>query len=387
MPGPRRFIRRIADDIEEGRNVIVAMPAPMSDGRWGRRLADARVTRIRDCLPTADIRTCPRPLDVIARHLLPREMDVLGLDLRAACDHAAAAFEASSAAGCHQGLTVAVLECGRDWPAWPAWGSFLAEWARASRNKDIGGRIVFVAIVGGVPLQSLPKEEESLRIRAWNAVSSDTDMLTHAHLAFADWSGSPLQRRVAASVAASLAVWDPEVVNALALATLDEILVPQPILRRVGQSRGWSASSLAKRCSWEEGHRGTTDYGVKLHSSVLALSGDSVNVASRVWAGQVGVLLPMVEELRLRVIGELGTLLRIPWQTRYEDIMDARDLEIAHLCDQVEMLRLPLRPNLRAALPILRKVRNDLAHLHVVDAATLRDERLGEALESADNGK
>lgn len=360
--------------------MIVALPTPMADGRWGRRLCDARVVRPHECVPAADVRTSPNPIDVVTRHLLPPGFEPAGKDVGTVCDEASRCLEEAASKGSRRGLTVAVLECFPDWPAWPAWAAFLSQWAQASRNKERELRIAFVAIVAGAAVQALPREDDSLRIRTWDA-AGEADIWTFAQIAFSDWPGTPLQRRVVASIAANLAVWDPEVVSAMASAPLDAILEPEPILKRLGKERGWHRLSESQ-LTWEAGHCAATEYGTKVHSSALALLGESSLLTSRIWAGQIAVLLPFVEELRLRTISELRPLLRVPWRTRFDEIIDPRDLEISHLCDQVEQLRLPLQQKLRSALPLLRVVRNRLAHLEVVDAAVLRDPRIAGAYEA-----
>lgn len=376
LPGPKRFVRRIADDIEDGRSVIVAVPAPMADGRWGRRLSDARIVKQTDCMSPADVRTSSKPTDVIARQFLPPDVFASGSSVSQLCAEVARTAEDAAASGSRVGLTVAVLECAPDWPAWAQWASFIEMWADASRNKPLASRIAFVAIVGGVAARSLPGERDSLRVRRWDAATDEADMLTYSHLAFAEWQAPALHRRVAAAVATHLAIWDTEVVDALAACRLEDVLRPSPLLKRLGHDRGWSNAELAREATWERGQRGSVGGAGRVHSAALALMGDHAAIDSRVWAGQVGVLLPFVEEMRLEAVQALKGMLRLPWPTAFRAITDERDLEIAHLAEQVDRFRLPLAPALKDALPVLRQVRNTLAHLDVVDAGTLADERL-----------
>jgi len=376
LPGPQRFLRSIADDVEEGRSVIVALPQNLGGETWADKLERAQIARSTDLLPPSEVRTCASPMDLVARHLLPSPVDLSNASVETLCTTTARLFESIAQDGGHVGQTVAVLECDSDWPAWNAWKTFLVQWAKASRNMPRTSRIAFIAIVAGRAHNELPPEQDSLRVRASEGLSDDIDMLAYAHLTFADWPAPTLHRRVAAAVAASLAVWDPEVVEMLSAADLPQLLNPKSLLLQFGKDRRWTNAGLRKSCSWENGQAVIAGTRKKLHSAALAVLDDNAAIESRIWAGQVGVLLPLVEEFRLETIDGLQADLRLPWPTSYAPITTLRDLEISHLCDQVRQYRLSLEPRLKNVLPVLRQIRNRLAHSELVDAALLSDERL-----------
>jgi hypothetical protein len=108
----------------------------------------------------------------------------------------------------------------------------------------------------------------------------------------------------------------------------------------------------------------------------LALLGDGVAIKRRVWSGQVGVLMPFLEDRRQELLRHLDGQFRLPWQTTFKEITDALDLELAHIQHQVLAFRLRVPPALQEVLPTLTKMRNQLAHLEVVAVATLDDAAL-----------
>ena len=82
--------------------------------------------------------------------------------------------------------------------------------------------------------------------------------------------------------------------------------------------------------------------------------------------------MPFLEERRQEVLHQLDGQLR-EWQTHFKDIVDPRDLELSHLLKQVRLYRLRLPAPLADALPLLKEMRDALAHLEVVASTVLDD--------------
>ena len=385
LPGAQRFLERVRSDVAEGRSVVVALPSPLADGRWGRRMEEAGIIRRREIVAFADVRVATQPTDVVARdHLPDGGASFRGGSVADLCERVADALRRAVSEGAPAGGVTVCIEAQAEWPAWPQWCAFLREWAQASRNRPFEERVSFVVTTAGQPRASLPADQDSLRVRVWDDVLDDVDLVTFAHLAFASWEGSSLERRVAAAVAASLAQWDPEVIELLASRSLNDTMSPMGALREMATARGWHARALDGELCWERGQRAGPPKARRVHSAVLAIRGEVASIEGLIWAGQVGVLLPMIETRRLELVGELRPLLKLPWRTRFEDVTDARDLEVAHLCDQVRYVSSRVSPSVSRILPIMREVWNRLAHMEVVSVSLLKA-LLGEAGGSGDS--
>ncbi len=115
----------------------------------------------------------------------------------------------------------------------------------------------------------------------------------------------------------------------------------------------------------------------KTHSAALALCNQSDEIRRRIWSAEVGVLFPYVEEQRQRILRRLAGLLRVPFETRFgEVITDWRDLEIGHIESQIVTNGIPVARETRRMLRQLREIRNCLAHQEVIPKNLLLDEAL-----------
>jgi hypothetical protein len=192
-----------------------------------------------------------------------------------------------------------------------------------------------------------------------------------------------LQRQVAISVVASIALFDPEVVDRLADEHLSRIFAPSPILNTMAKERGWYPAELRRgELFWQLGQIDTINGRQLVHSAVWAALAQHANVDHRVWIGQVGVLLPFVEEQRRELLQEIRTL----WPAlselpdgRGSTVKDLYDLEIGHLFAIRNKLRLKLRSEQVNSIRPLRDIRNRLAHLEVVPCQLLEDPSIAQS--------
>lgn len=88
-------------------------------------------------------------------------------------------------------------------------------------------------------------------------------------------------------------------------------------LRVVGHVTAYQPPE-AYRQLWAWGALGhTEEYGTELSSAALALLGHRQAVAHRVWRGQAGLLLPMLDAVRLQVCGFLSERYGMDWPKRF----------------------------------------------------------------------
>ncbi len=159
-------------------------------------------------------------------------------------------------------------------------------------------------------------------------------------------------------------MWDPLTAERLSLENKLGVLHPLAILEEIARERGWD-SDVPLGSPDERWARGMTErFGGTnhLHSALLALKGDRDAIEARVWRGEVGVILPFIEDQRALLVRHLGRRFPLPWQPdKGKVISDPRKLQIG----QIEYLlrNMTVDRGLRRKVRMLCKMRNDLAHL------------------------
>jgi hypothetical protein len=183
-----------------------------------------------------------------------------------------------------------------------------------------------------------------------------------------------IERHLAVSVIAGIALWDPHVTEQLVVEPLHVILDPWRILRDIAQERSWEGS-----LSWAIGNSAKFGDTELTHSA--ALGAESTELSRRIWSAEVGVILPRIEELRQKFLTRYSTRFRMPYKTRFGQVIDdVRDLEIGHICDQLQTIGASSEE--RFAVERLTKMRNCLAHLEPLDPILLQGFRSAAAVDS-----
>lgn len=82
---------------------------------------------------------------------------------------------------------------------------------------------------------------------------------------------------------------------------------------------------------WEPWAKGglvyTPEYGLEVHPALLAHSDHRVEVEKRLWRGQAELLLPILNEIRLRICTELTDTYGSDWPFKWREPASAYDLE------------------------------------------------------------
>ncbi|MBA3831863.1 MAG: hypothetical protein H0X34_08220 [Chthoniobacterales bacterium] len=286
--------------------------------------------------------------------------EFLPLRPNATSDLMRALSEASEFAG----LRILIDNC--DSRTWPAWRTFLRDWATITKSAARHRRTVFCVIVRGVSPKEMPTFDDGLSVRFWCGIASPADVSLFASLLFEDAPYSALERAVAASVCSSLAQWDPAVVEYLRNESLQTILEPTAALRRLASLLEWNTEKIrARGPDWPAGQCDLKDGAFREHACVHALLDARDAIERLIWTGQLSVLLPFIEERRRDYVG----LLRAA-KVRLVDSQDrplrVEDLEIGEIDHHVRANRLQLPPELLAALGPLKRMRDRLSHLKSV---------------------
>jgi hypothetical protein len=246
---------------------------------------------------------------------------------------------------------------------WTRWQRFLTLFSHLAQGTEAAGRPRLVVSLLATEVQARPKADVCLAVHTWDGWVSGLDMLLYAAHRFA--SHPAPYRELLAAVSARVAQWDPAVVDSLA--ELPGSLAVDPVgpLGELARGRGWRVDQGA---TWEDGTAATVDGRVQVHSGVLALASDQRPLIRRIWSGQAGVLLPLIDERCQELAARVRRWLPLPVTTPSGLIRDAADLEIAALAHLLsQSAEAPQK--LVAYAQRLRRLRNALAHLEPVTSS------------------
>lgn len=333
-PGAIRFIAARCDDLAQGRSLIVLLPASLGPtplwatlrGELWRRDFGLREVAVNEI--TGD----DPPASALAQALgVQWPADVL--------THTAAALmlcESLPQVIQLDGLEQLSPERQQRWL------DLFAQWALAAQTMPGSARdaLSLCAIIpAGVLSARLPQSQPKLAIhRWWGALSALEVRLLCRNGDGAD--GAVVQWRE--HMLSSLAGADLTLVAELWEADLEmERLLPQ--LSAFATRRGWTEDSLlvwgaeqwiastpllshnsetgpsdAGHNLWAHGAlHWTPEYGIELHTAALALLKRREDVRHRCWRGQATLLLPLIDDLRLRVCADLGDRFGAGWPGRW----------------------------------------------------------------------
>jgi hypothetical protein len=253
---------------------------------------------------------------------------------------------------------------------WTVWSKFLSQFQHACHARDENSRGLFcVSVIGHLVAE--PEPDTALRVHRWGSCVGRLDVMLHLDRLLPDAFPSRLTRQIALAVATELAGTDAALGRRLAATghrVLDEY---GAVLCAYAADRGWTATSVRDAC-WANGLCECFDGDERLHSAALIAVGDLDGVERRVWQGQVRVLYPFIEECRVRLAADVGSLLRLPVETTFGPVQRAIDLEIGQLVHFLRGCRVPER--LWRQMILLREIRHALAHLRPIQSGVLTSE-------------
>lgn len=359
LPGPASFVRRLAEDLRAGSNVVVLLPEHSPEG-WLPALRGA----LCDTLPRleqVDHDGRP-PLTALHRHL----------GLHAASPHAHLSDLCENSAFRCRLLHVSP----RSDETSRAWRQFLTSYEDACRVWPLAERTLFVTELVGLASQESPSPANLLRVHRWNACLDSLDIRLFVAGLCSNLATPIWQRNLAVTLLAELALWDPHVCMVGASLPLSELLAPSNWLADIARSRGWSASDDPQQPDAEfRGIRHVFDGSSRVHSAWLALAGRMDALAYRIWNAQITSLFPLLERHRralIKTYAPMG-LLRVPYVTTFSTIQRVEDLELSHIAEQMSHLNSHGMRDICNFVCWLRDLRNDLAHLSPIPVRRLTE--------------
>lgn len=350
LPGPLRFVESVVEDLRSGKNVVVCAPSNLPETAEKLERAIHRALDHDFTWTPLDVASdCDKlPIDQLFETFLP-------LAAPSQIRNTLSLVQEDTFAG--RLVHLRGLFSGN----WPAWRDFLTQYEPACRTRSVIERTVLLAIIDATCIGT--PEDACLTAYRTEGMVDSLDLLLYSSSAFTDARLSNWQKRLAVSIAARLALWDPEVCDRLRRCALESILQPQELLSEMGVQRGWCVTDGANPARLREKCILQNFEGVpQFHSAFLAIAGDKQELKRRLWSAEVEALFPLIELHRHRLIDQLGSHLAVPHTTPFGVINDVRDLELTHIADQLYSSRIPEHHQVRAFAQWLKRLRDRLAH-------------------------
>lgn len=372
LPGPSRFVSQIAEDLRDGRNVVICLPQHAPDGLRGA---------VRSALEggeawswhtaRVDGAMWAEPARALFARFVPDASPSAILNASTLVNEESFAGKIIWLEGIHPGIS-------------RAWKEFLMEYQHACRSRSVLDRTLFCVPLAGDLTIDPPTSDVCLSHRHLCGVVGSIDVLLYTSYLLQERTLPCLEKRVVTAVIASLALWDRDVCDRLVAEETKTILQPASVLREIARERGWCVEGGRVPChSWCSGARDVVDGREKIHSAALAAVGDGRAIERRIWSAEVGVALPFIEERRQEILADLAEVLTVPFTTRFGEVIDdVHDLEIGHIEAQVAAKSRLVHYRTRRLVQRLREMRNCLSHLAPLSAELLLSDDIAEPLGS-----
>lgn len=181
--------------------------------------------------------------------------------------------------------------------SWPAWRRFIDDyhWYISDARLHIADASRFLVLAQAIDAEQAPSRVVTVKhLRYQGYVSlSDTERYCQRLLAGRCWS--PIERQVAASIIAHLALWDKDIAERLCGRPLSDILDPLKFLQRLAVARKWRSDQPS---GWHNGTQHEVESQNFISSAFLALCEDWAEIKQRIWHAQLKVLFPFIEHQR-----------------------------------------------------------------------------------------
>jgi hypothetical protein len=360
LPGPASALARGVHDLRDGRSLVVAVPASGSPSPAEQLVRGWYRDQWRKC--TQDQFRAEPVSEVLIRQFCPdvpphQRSDVSTL------------LKSERAAGLYLAIQI------DDPVVWARWSDFLTELERLGKDLGPFKRPTFLVELTGPSILRGISSGMTVAWHEWRGVVGREDMRAYAAVVAAESTEPRHVREVRSAVASELALWDPELLEELMAATVDQLMNPLDFLLTYARGRDWQDDDLDQgdRDAWISGRLCEIGGTTRWHSAALAMAGHVREVHMRVWRGQVAALFPLIEELRLTAALYLDRVLPKPRDIDGKRVDDLRHLEIGRLCYLATRTRFRsiLPPDVLEAITALRNMRNQLAHLDIVQPDAL----------------
>ncbi len=279
------------------------------------------------------------------------------------------------------------------------WSSFLVRWAEHCQHR-VNQRLPITALclVGPAAgmLSHVPENKVYLVVHWWWGFPSALEMRILCRLTTStdNWDIMTRWREYVVPALAGNDIFLAS--NLMELDVLRDVQTINRYLQNFAEQRGWEAKNLRTwglgeemsfhdtgyslvpprsiRTLWAHGVMGwTPEYGLELHTAVLAVLGRQEELSHRLWRGQSELVFPFIDRARLEICKYLTSFHGPDWPVR-EHVPDcSREEEIVRknpLACQLGHLHFVLRNSsfissnqrLTTLVSLCRWIRNKIAH-------------------------
>lgn len=367
LPGPARFLRALARNIEDGKNIVLRWPnrAPKD---WRRALEEAE-----PWLRTSFIWT-PLPASKINERS-PQEFlaNSTGLNLGKPWE-----ITPESLVEEHHKIASRIFFIdGLNATTWAGWKPFLTRYADLSRTIDTDLRPRFIVSLAGSAALDIPSTDICLTSLAWDGYVSSLDAKVFASHLWHDSLCRARQRPLWLAMIAAFAAWDPAAIQTLAQMKLANLCDHQTLSERLGelffanpQPAVSDSPETDRDHLWLQGLLQHFD-GRDSHHPALRLA-DPDALTYLLWSAQIAVLLPLIEEERRRFLDKFATTFQVPFTTPTGEHIERVDrMEIGHIWHQMSKNAARYPTTDLDRIRLLRRARNTLAHFQPLDFNTI----------------
>jgi hypothetical protein len=289
LPGPRAFAEKAATNLGSGRNSIIYTPSRFCEGLF--HSIEARVGEThtwREGIQELD--TATSPLDSLEALYLPGIFE-------------ARKATVSDIAGCNaiRGVIHCIHPASDEVSS--AWIKFLAIYDDACRAQPQYDRPLFCLDARRSNLTPNAKESICLGIHEWRSIISPNDQRFFAESVDDFHVERGVLRRLVIETAVQLSCWDIQLCWKLLIRGIDLALDPMRMLAEVSGDAG--KTEINENCQFAEGLIEEFEERICRHISI-DFPADRQEVCMRIWRAQLVILMPFLEEERIRIVDEIG---------------------------------------------------------------------------------
>lgn len=252
---------------------------------------------------------------------------------------------------------------------WPEWKRFLMEYELELRRRGNERVPLLLCVLCGVEKEMAVIHAPAISVYPWAGVVTELDTHIFIRSQSLNIDRPTIEKDISSRIIAKLSLWDIDLAAKLLKVDIKDLTSPHITLRELASERKWVRGDS---CCWSMGTEDSFEGRTARHSLWLAVNDGGDELEFRVWSAQASVGLLLVEQRRREIAPRAARYLRLPVEVEGEWVSNVQDLEIGQLAHLLILKRCP-DMDLMRRVKLLKRVRNALAHVKVVEPALLFD--------------
>lgn len=252
---------------------------------------------------------------------------------------------------------------------WPAWKRLLLEYERELRGIGDGQVPLLLCVLSGVEQTAAKLNAPAVANYFWLGIVGELDTQVFIRSQLLDFDRSSTEQEVSSRIISKLSLWDVELASKLIPLSIADLTHPHGVLQEIAKESQWHPGDIR---SWSRGTEETFEGRSAPHSLWLCTNGGDAELVFRVWSAQASIGLMLVEQRRRELAPKASRHLRFPIEVNGELARTVHDLEIGQLAHNLSVAHCSDRDLMRR-VKLLKRVRNLLAHVEVVEPSLFFD--------------